>query len=127
MLCSEMSSLPKTVKMVAVPFELAFFSSGISPVTRRQMSLRSPSLPAEYMGAPGGLTARPVRRGSARCQLGITAALERLVHTTMGSFGRPKDGRLARLPHIRGLCLSGKQQRVRVSICVAGYNPADEG
>ena len=78
MLCSEISSLPWTVMMVAVPLELAFFSRGISPVTRRQMSRRSPSLPAEYMGAPGGLTARPVRRGSWSGQLGT-------VNNTAGS------------------------------------------
>lgn len=44
----------------------------------------------------------------------------------MGSLGRPEDSRLSRLPHVRGLSLAGKQQRVRVSICAAGDDPADE-
>jgi hypothetical protein len=44
----------------------------------------------------------------------------------MGSLGRPEDSRLSRLPHVRGLSLASKQQRVRVSICAAGDDPADE-
>lgn len=44
----------------------------------------------------------------------------------MGRLGRPEDGRLSRLPHVRGLRLAGEQQRVRVSIGVVGQHPADE-
>ena len=44
----------------------------------------------------------------------------------MGGLGRPEDSRLSRLPHVRGLSLASKQQRVRVSICAAGDDPADE-
>lgn len=47
--------------------------------------------------------------------------------TAMGHLGAPEDGRLARLAHVRSLCLAGQQQRVRVGVGVAGDEPDDEG
>jgi hypothetical protein len=119
-----MLSVPYTVMMVAEPLDVAPLSSGISPMTRRQISRRSPSFPAEYMGAPAGFTARPVRRGSA-CVSTIHGEIWQ-VHTAMGGLGRPEDGRLARLPHIRGLCLPREQQWVGVGIGGIVYDPAQE-
>ena len=59
-------------------------------------------------------------------QLSGRQCLEISQHTAMRGFGRPEDCRLSRLPHIRGLSLSSKQQWVRVSICVVGDHPAYE-
>jgi hypothetical protein len=123
-LCSDMLSLPYTVMMVAEPLDVAPLSSGISPMARRQMSRRSPSFPAEYMGAPAGFTARPVRRGSGYVSTMHGEVWQ--VHTAMRSLGRPEDGRLARLPHIRSLGLSREQQRVSVGISGVVYDPAEK-
>jgi hypothetical protein len=49
------------------------------------------------------------------------------MHTTMGRLSRAEDGRLAWLPHIGSLCLSGKQERVRVSIGRVVDGVANEG
>jgi hypothetical protein len=44
----------------------------------------------------------------------------------MGGFRVAEDGRLARLPHIRSLCLPREQQRVRVGIGTVEDDPAEE-
>jgi len=41
----------------------------------------------------------------------------------MGSFRRPKDGRLSWLPHIGSLRLPRKQQRMRIGIGIVVDNP----
>jgi len=48
------------------------------------------------------------------------------MRTAMGSFGRPEDGRLARLPHVRSLRLSRQKQRVRVCVGRVVEDPAHE-
>jgi hypothetical protein len=58
------------------------------------------------------------------CKVSIVTALCRGSPTAMRSLGRPENGRLARLPHIRRLCLSRQQQRVRVSIRGVVDDPA---
>src|SRR5262245_24481788 len=69
--CSMTSSFPMTVRTLGcaapdadgVPKSVAEGSGGSSPVTLRQMSRKSPSLPEAHAGAPGDFTLRPVRSG----------------------------------------------------------------
>jgi hypothetical protein len=44
----------------------------------------------------------------------------------MRGFRVAEDGRLSRLPHIRSLCLSCEQQRVRVGIGTVEDDPGQE-
>lgn len=44
----------------------------------------------------------------------------------MRGFRRAENCRLPRLSHVRGLSLAGEQQRVRVSISVAGDDPTSK-
>jgi len=62
-------------------------------------------------GAQVTVLAGRVHRGAGRVD--GQAGAQRIA---MGSLGRPEDGRLAWLAYVRGLCLAGQQERVRVSI-----------